>query len=92
MPVELIENGIEAEMCKQLAFFKLAVRLRTATDPEEAKRLADELAEWSLAIDAPRLRIGGIWRGHSSAFDWSDAQPGDQTSIICVSGLNRAGT
>lgn len=33
MPVELIENGIEAEMCKQLAFFKLAVRFRTATDP-----------------------------------------------------------
>jgi hypothetical protein len=43
MLVELIENGIEAEKRKQHEFFKLAERFRNATDPEEAKRLGDEL-------------------------------------------------
>lgn len=43
MLVELIENGIEAEKRKEEAFFKLAERFRSATDPEEAKRLGDEL-------------------------------------------------
>jgi hypothetical protein len=39
MLVELIENGIEAEMRKQQEFFKLAERFRNATDPEEARRV-----------------------------------------------------
>ncbi len=43
MLVELIENGIEAEKRKQQKFFELAERFRNATDPEEAKRLGDEL-------------------------------------------------
>jgi hypothetical protein len=43
MLVELIENGIEAEKRKQQEFFKLAERFRNAIDPEEAKRLGDEL-------------------------------------------------
>jgi hypothetical protein len=43
MLVELIENGIEAEKRKQQQFFELAERFRNATDPEEAKRLGDEL-------------------------------------------------
>jgi hypothetical protein len=43
MLVELIENGVEAEKRKQQEFFKLAERFRNATDPEEAKRLGDEL-------------------------------------------------
>jgi hypothetical protein len=43
MLVELIENGIEAEKRKHQEFFKLAERFRNATDPEEAKRLGDEL-------------------------------------------------
>ncbi len=43
MLVELIENGIEAEKRKQQEFFELAERFRNATDPEEAKRLGDEL-------------------------------------------------
>jgi hypothetical protein len=43
MLVELIENGIEAEKRKQQEFFELADRFRDATDPEEAKRLGDEL-------------------------------------------------
>jgi len=43
MLVELIENGIEAEKRRQQEFFELAERFRSATDPEEAKRLGDEL-------------------------------------------------
>ena len=43
MLVELIENGIEAEKRKQQEFFELAERFREATDPEEVKRLGDEL-------------------------------------------------
>lgn len=43
MLVELIENGIEAEQRKQKEFFELAERFRNASDPEEAKRLGDEL-------------------------------------------------
>ncbi len=41
--VELIENGIEAEKRKYQEFLKLAERFRNADDPEEAKRLGDEL-------------------------------------------------
>jgi N6-adenosine-specific RNA methylase IME4 len=43
MLVELIENGIEAEKRKQDEFFELAERFRSTSDPEEAKRLGDEL-------------------------------------------------
>ena len=43
MLVELIENGIEAEKRKQQEFFQLAERFRNATDPQEAKRLGEEL-------------------------------------------------
>ncbi len=41
--VELIENGLDAEMRKQAQFFELAERFRSEKDPEEAKRLGDEL-------------------------------------------------
>ncbi|MGC9972805.1 MAG: hypothetical protein ABSE56_19655 [Bryobacteraceae bacterium] len=43
MLVELVENGLEAEKRKQREFFELAERFRNAADPEEAKRLGDEL-------------------------------------------------
>ena len=43
MLVELIENGVEAEKRKQQEFFDLAERFRSTTDPNEAKRLGDEL-------------------------------------------------
>ena len=45
MLVELIENGIEAEQRKQQAFFDLAERFRSETDPEAAKHLGDELGQ-----------------------------------------------
>jgi hypothetical protein len=40
---ELIENGIEVEKRKQQAFFDLAERFRNESDPNEAKRLGDQL-------------------------------------------------
>ena len=43
MLVELIEDGMEAQKQKQQQFFNLAERFRGATDPEEAKRLGDQL-------------------------------------------------
>ncbi len=43
MLVELIENGIEAEKQKQKEFFDLAERFRAATDPEEVRRLGDQM-------------------------------------------------
>ena len=43
MLVELIENGMEAEKRKQREFFDLAERFRNATDPDEAKRLGDQM-------------------------------------------------
>ena len=43
MLVELIENGMEAEKRKQQEFFDLAERFRSATDPDEVKRLGDRM-------------------------------------------------
>ena len=43
MLVELIENGIQAEVEKQKEFFDLAERFRSATDPEEVKRLGEQM-------------------------------------------------
>ena len=43
MLVELIENGMEAEKRKQQEFFDLAERFRGATDPDEVKRLGDQM-------------------------------------------------
>lgn len=43
MLVELIENGMEAERRKQQEFLDLAERFRGATDPDEAKRLGDQM-------------------------------------------------
>lgn len=41
--VELIELGIEARKQKEKAFFELAESFRAASDPQQAKRLGDEL-------------------------------------------------
>ena len=43
MLVELIEDGMEAQTRKQQQFFELAERFRSASGPEEAKRLGEEL-------------------------------------------------
>lgn len=44
--VELIEEGIEASRQKERAFFDLAEKFRAAADPEQAKRLGDELGRF----------------------------------------------
>ena len=41
--VELIELGIEARKQREKEFFDLAERFRAASDPEQARRLGDEL-------------------------------------------------
>jgi hypothetical protein len=43
MMTELIEHGMEAERRKQQEFFELAERFRNATDPDEIKRLGDQM-------------------------------------------------
>lgn len=44
--VELIELGIETSKQKEKAFFELAERFRAETDPDECKRLGDELGRF----------------------------------------------
>jgi EAL domain-containing protein (putative c-di-GMP-specific phosphodiesterase class I) len=44
--VELIEQGIAAEKEKEAAFFQLAERFRSTKDPEEIKKLGDELGRF----------------------------------------------
>jgi hypothetical protein len=41
--LELIENGMEAEKRKQQEFFELAERFRNATDPDDVKRLGEQM-------------------------------------------------
>lgn len=41
--VELIENGIATEKRKQQEFFDLAERFRSATDPDEIRRLGEQM-------------------------------------------------
>jgi predicted transcriptional regulator len=41
--LELIEQGIEAHAQREKAFFDLAGRFRSASDPEQVKRLGHEL-------------------------------------------------
>ncbi len=48
--VELIENGMEAERRKQREFFDLADRFRGATDPDEIKRLGDQMGRMVFGI------------------------------------------
>jgi hypothetical protein len=43
MLVELVENGIDAEKRRQREFFALAERFRAASDPEEVRRLGDQI-------------------------------------------------
>jgi len=44
--VELIEQGIEARRQKEQMFFQLAERFRAASDPEQVKKLGDELGRF----------------------------------------------
>jgi hypothetical protein len=44
--VELIEQGIEVRRQKERAFFELAERFRAASDPEQVRRLGDDLGRF----------------------------------------------
>jgi predicted transcriptional regulator len=44
--VELIEQGIQARQQKERDFFEVAQRFRAASDPEEVKRLGDDLGRF----------------------------------------------
>jgi hypothetical protein len=44
--VELIEEGIEARRQKEKAFFDLAEKFRAADDPDQVKRMGDELGRF----------------------------------------------
>jgi len=49
--VELIEQGIEAAQQKEKAFFQLAERFRSASDPEQVKQLGNELGRFVFGQD-----------------------------------------
>jgi predicted transcriptional regulator len=59
--VELIEQGIEAQQQKEKAFFELAERFRAASDPEQVKRLGDQLGRFVFG-DRERERINAAAR------------------------------
>jgi hypothetical protein len=44
--VELVEQGLEAQKEKEKAFFALADRFRSASDPEEVKQLGDKMGRF----------------------------------------------
>jgi hypothetical protein len=44
--VELIEQGIEATKQKEQAFFELAERFRSSRNPDDVKKLGDELGRF----------------------------------------------
>ncbi|HYK40294.1 MAG TPA: hypothetical protein VEU98_09710 [Candidatus Eremiobacteraceae bacterium] len=53
--VELIENGLEAEKRKEQECFELAEQFRSASDPQEAKRLGDELGRMVFGGYCPKI-------------------------------------
>ena len=73
LPVELIENGIEAEKREQQEFFDLAERFRTGTNPDAAKRLGDERGRMVFGGLCQKSSAGRIFRGRPAALDGSDA-------------------
>lgn len=44
--LELIEDGFEARRQKEKTFFQLAEKFRSAKDPEQVKRLGNELGRF----------------------------------------------
>lgn len=44
--LELIENGMEARKKAEREFFDLAQRFRDASDPEQARKLGDQLGKF----------------------------------------------
>ena len=64
--LELIENGVEAEKRKHQEFVDLAERFRSATDPEEVKRLGDQMGRMVFGNCCQESRRGAICRPASA--------------------------
>jgi hypothetical protein len=60
MLVELIEDCMEAQTRKQQQFFELAERFRSASDPEEARRLGDKHGRDELGMLMAHFRGRGF--------------------------------
>jgi hypothetical protein len=66
--LELIENGIDAEMRKQQRFFALDERFRNERDAEAANRLGDELGSRPAFTNSVPDSLAGLYpkrRPHS---------------------------
>jgi len=66
MLAELIENGLEAEKRKQEAFFELAERFRSATDPRKSNSSAIGWGEWFSAANSERANTRPCRYNHRS--------------------------
>jgi hypothetical protein len=76
--VELIEQGLEAQQQKEKAFFQLAERFRAASDPEQVKRLGDQLGRFVFG-DRDRKRINAAARRlNAEAADVLKYQPSEE--------------
>jgi hypothetical protein len=64
--VELIENGMEAEKRKQQEFSDLAERFRTATDPEEVRRLGEQMGRMVFG-GCRKSRVGATFLRESAS-------------------------
>jgi hypothetical protein len=74
MLVELIENGIQAEVEKEKEFFDLAQRLRSATDPSEVKRWVNRWDVWCLAANAKDRNLEQFPARRAPTFGRSNAR------------------
>jgi hypothetical protein len=50
--VELVELGLEARERREKEFFELAKKFRDTSDPEEVKRLGDEMGRYIFGDNA----------------------------------------
>ncbi len=69
--VELIELGIEARKQKEKSFFELANRFRSAHDPDEAKRLGDELGRLVFGELAALNRFKGLMKKNAGKLSFA---------------------
>jgi hypothetical protein len=67
---EQLENGIEADKRKQKEFFELAERFRTTSDPEQVKRLGDQMGRMIFGDGCLRLEMQGDLRRVARRFSF----------------------
>jgi hypothetical protein len=69
--VELIELGIKARKQKEKAFFELAERFRSARDPDEAKKLGDELGRLVFGEVVALKRFKGLMKKNAGKLSFA---------------------